>query len=231
MPKRKRRKRVVKKLKFGPRYRVAFRRRREGKTDYYARYKMVLSGKVRAVVRKSLKNIVVQFVEAEMEGDKTLVFTKSTELIKYGWPYNRGNTPAAYLTGFLAGCKAIKNGIDEAILDIGPQRAIRGNRLFAALRGLIDAGVDIPYSEDVLPSYERITGKVIADWASKLKDENPEFYQRQFSDYLKKGFKPEDMPKIFDEVLTKISEEFSVEKPSLEESEEEEEEFEELEEE
>ena len=103
--------------KYGPRYRVPFRRRREGRTDYRARYKMVISGKIRAVVRKSLRNIVIHFVRAKLEGDETLVFTKSTELTKYGWRYNRGNVPAAYLTGYLAGLKALKAGIKEAILD------------------------------------------------------------------------------------------------------------------
>ena len=219
MPKKKKKKRRRRKTVFGPRYRLAFRRRREGKTDYRARYKMVISGKIRAVVRKSLKNLVVQFVKSSIEGDRTLSFTKSTELIKYGWPYNRGNTPAAYLTGFLAGCKALKSGITEAILDIGPQRAVRGGRLFAALKGLIDAGIKIPHGDGIFPSPDRIRGEVIAKWAEALREENEDFYNRQFSDYLRRGVKPEDMPKIFDEVLEKIASEFGVEKPTFEEEE------------
>ena len=227
---RKRKKRTLKKkVKFGPRYRVAFRRRREGRTDYHARYRLVLSKKIRAVVRKSLKNIIVQFVESRIEGDHTLSFTKSTELVKYGWEYGRGNTPAAYLTGFLAGCKAKQKGIEEAILDLGPQSAIKGNRLFAALKGLVDAGVEIPHNPEIFPSPDRLTGEVIAKWAEKLKEENPDFYNRQFSDYIKRGLDPVNMPKVFDEVLEKIASEFGVEKPDLtaEEEEEWEEEWEE----
>jgi len=227
----KRRQKVKKKTRFGPRYRLHFRRRREGKTDYRARYRMVLSKKIRAVVRKSLKNMVIQFVETKPEGDFTLSFTKSTELIKYGWPYNRGNTPAAYLTGFLAGCKAMKAGIKEAILDIGPQRSVKGGRLYAALKGLVDAGLEIPHNPVVFPSVDRIRGEVIAEWAKKLKEENEEFYKRQFGGYLKNNLNPEDIPNIFDEVLKKIAEEYGVEVPSFEEEEEEwEEEWEEEEE-
>lgn len=221
---RKRKKRALKKkIRFGPRYRVAFRRRREGRTDYHARYRLVLSKKIRAVVRKSLKNVVIQFVESKIEGDRTLVFTKSTELIKYGWEYGRGNTPAAYLTGFLAGCKAKKAGIEEAILDIGPQSAIKGNRLFAALKGLVDAGLDIPHSPEIFPEPSRIKGEIIAEWARKLKEENPEFYNKQFSDYIKRGLAPEDMPKVFESVLEKIANDYGVEVPNLESGEEEDE--------
>ena len=219
---RKRRRKLIKKKRFGPRYRVPFRRRREGKTDYHARYRLVLSEKIRAVVRKSLRNVVIQFVESRIEGDVTLSFTKSTELIKYGWEYNRGNAPAAYLTGFLAGCKAKKAGIEEAILDLGPQSAIKGGRLFAALRGLVDAGIEIPHNPAVFPPASRIKGELIAEWAAKLNEENKEFYNKQFSNYLKKGLKPEDMPNVFDEVLTKIANEYGVEKPTLEDETEEE---------
>ncbi len=213
--KKKKRKKVVKK-RWGPRYRVAFRRRREGRTDYQARYRLVLSKETRAVVRKSLKNITIQFVVSKLEGDITLSYTKSTDLIKYGWEYNRGNTPAAYLTGFLAGCRAIKKGIKRAILDLGPQSTVHGGRLFATLKGLVDAGMEIPHNPAVFPSPDRIKGEVIAEWASKLETENPEFYNRQFGDYMKRGLDPKDIPKVFDEVLGKIADEFGVEKPLIE---------------
>lgn len=228
MARRKRKRQLTKKkTRFGPRYRLHFRRRREGKTDYRARYRMVLSKKIRAVVRKSLKNITIQFVETRIEGDHTLSFTKSTELVKYGWPFNRGNTPAAYLTGFLAGCKALKAGIKEAILDIGPQPAIRGGRLFAALRGMVDAGLEIPHSPGIFPSPARIRGEVIAEWAKNLKETNEEFYKKQFGGYLKNNLNPEDIPSIFEQVLSNIASEFGVEVPEFEEEEEFEEEWEE----
>jgi len=199
--------------RFGKAYRVAWRRRREGKTDYYARYRMLLSGKIRAVVRKSLRNIIVQFVKSELNGDRTLLFTKSLELRKYGWQYNCGNTPAAYLTGFLAGLKAKKAGIKYAILDIGPQRSTYGGRIYAALKGLIDAGVNIPHNEKVFPSSERIIGKHIEEYAKTLKEDSKEIYQKQFNDYLSKKISPEKISENFLNTLKNIAKEFKVEIP------------------
>ena len=197
----------------GKTYRVAWRRRREGRTDYYARYRMLLSGKIRAVVRKSLRHIVVQFVRAEINGDRTLSYTKSTELRKYGWKYGCGNTPAAYLTGFLAGLKALNANITEAILDIGPQRSTYGGRLYAALKGIIDAGVRIPHDEKIFPSPDRILGKHIENYANMLKD-NKEKYQRQFRGYIKAKIDPTKISENFMEVLEKIANTFQVEKPN-----------------
>ncbi len=208
------------KRKFGPRYRVPFRRRREGRTDYRARYKMLLSQKIRAVIRKSKRNITIQFVKAELKGDKTLSTTRSIELRKYGWNFSGGNTPAAYLTGYLAGLKALKAGINEAILDIGPQRSTRGSRLYAALKGMIDAGIDIPHNENILPSIDRIQGKHIASYAEQLINSNQELYNRRFSRYIKIGLDPRNIESVFLEVLNKIAKEFNVEPPSFEEDEE-----------
>ncbi len=199
--------------KFGKAYRVAWRRRREGKTDYYARYRMLLSKKLRAVVRKSLRHIVVQFVKAEILGDRTLSYTKSTELRKYGWKYNCGNVPAAYLTGFLAGLKARKANIREAILDIGPQRSTYGGRLYAALKGLIDAGIEIPHNEKIFPSPERILGKHIEKYAQMLKDRSDR-YKIQFGDYLKRNADPEKISQNFIEVIKKIAKEYNSEIPT-----------------
>ena len=70
----------------GPRYLVAFRRRREGRTDYYQRTKLVVADAPRMVVRRSNRHIIVQLVIAEMDGDKTLVSANSAELEKYGTP-------------------------------------------------------------------------------------------------------------------------------------------------
>lgn len=77
----------------GPRYFVQFRRRREGKTDYYKRLKLIVSDKPRMVVRKSNKHITCQLVEAKLEGDNTLVAAHSSELAKYGSPSPRAQAP------------------------------------------------------------------------------------------------------------------------------------------
>ncbi|MFZ1897007.1 50S ribosomal protein L18 [Methanoregula sp.] len=154
----------------GPRYLVAFRRRREGRTDYYQRTKLVVADAPRMVVRRSNRHIIVQLVIAEMDGDKTLVSANSAELEKYGYTGATANTPAAYLTGLLFAAKAKKAGQDRAILDIGLARATPGARVFAALKGAVDAGLEIPYGESIIPSEERLKGEHIAAYNKKAGD-------------------------------------------------------------
>jgi len=194
----------------GPRYRVPWRRRREGKTNYYKRLKLIKSGKPRLVVRKSNKYIIVQVAVPAIEGDKIIAAAHSRELVKkYGWNGGTGNTPAAYLTGLLAGLRAKEKGVGEAVLDIGLHEPIKGARVFAALKGALDAGLEIPHSEEILPSEDRIRGEHIAEWAKTLAEENPDFYKRQFADYLKRGLKPEDLPAHFDETRVRIEASFA----------------------
>lgn len=142
----------------GPHYRVPFRRRREGRTDYRVRSKLLRGGKPRVVVRKTLTQTIVQFIVPEAAGDKVLATAQSIELKDHGWSAGTGNLPAAYLTGFLAGRRAFAKGLKEAVLDIGVQRPSPGGRLFAALQGLLDSGVTVPHSPDVLPAKERVRG-------------------------------------------------------------------------
>jgi large subunit ribosomal protein L18 len=149
----------------GPRYFVPFRRRKEGKTDYYKRMSLLVSGTPRMVVRKTNHQIIVQLVVPEVEGDRTLVAAYSTELPKYGYEGSTSNTPAAYLTGMLFATKALNAGYGEAILDIGLHRAKPGARVFAALKGAVDAGLEIPYGESILPDEGRLKGSHIAEHA------------------------------------------------------------------
>jgi large subunit ribosomal protein L18 len=192
----------------GPRYRVAFRRRREGKTNYRTRRALVLSRVPRAVVRLSLKNVIVQVIEAESIGDKVLVTAHSHELKKtYGWKCNGGNLPSAYLTGLLCGYKALANGVETAFLDIGLHLPVKGTRIFAALKGLVDAGLEVPHSEEVLPDDSRISGEHIAEYASQLSEE-PEVYKQKFANYLANKVKPEKLPEQFEKVKDKITASF-----------------------
>jgi large subunit ribosomal protein L18 len=147
----------------GPRYKVAFRRRRENRTDYYARKRLLRSGEPRAVVRRSNKNITVQFVDFTMEGDEIKAAATTQELRKMGWEHSCSSIPAAYLVGFLAGKRALKDGIEYAVLDIGMQNPKRGGVLFAVVKGMVDAGLEVPHSEEVLPVEDRIKGKHIND--------------------------------------------------------------------
>src|SRR5512136_174067 len=154
----------------GSRYFVPYRRRREGKTDYYKRTKLVVADVPRMVVRKTNRHIIIQLVTAEMEGDKTLVAANSAELEKYGYKGSTSNTPAAYLTGMLFAAKAKKAQYGSAILDIGLNRATPGARVFAALKGAVEAGLEIPHGEKILPSDERVRGAHIAAYNKNAGD-------------------------------------------------------------
>jgi len=141
-----------------PRHRVPFRRRREGKTDYRARLKLIRSGRPRLVVRRTLKHMTVQLVNYDEKGDRVMVSATTGQLRELGWSGPTGNTPAAYLAGLLAGRRAAKANITEAILDLGRIRPSKGSKVFAALKGVLDAGVKVPHSDGVLPSGGRIQG-------------------------------------------------------------------------
>jgi large subunit ribosomal protein L18 len=181
-------------------YCTPFRRRREGKTDYRARKAFIVSGKPRLVVRSSINNITAQIIVAKPHGDEVLVSANSRELTdKYGWKAPRGNLPAAYLTGFLCGQKAKKQGAGETILDIGLRSPSKGARIFAVLKGVLDAGINVPHSEEKLPDERSIEGQRIAKYAESLAS-NPEAYQRKFSKYLEQKISPEALTKHFAEV-------------------------------
>ncbi|MEM2108181.1 MAG: 50S ribosomal protein L18 [Candidatus Bathyarchaeia archaeon] len=184
-------------------YRVPLRRRREGKTDYSARKALILSEKPRLVVRCSLKNTTVQIIVAKPHGDEVLAAAHSRELAnKYDWAAPAGNVPAAYLTGLLCGLKAKTKGVEEAVLDIGLAAPTKGARVFAALKGIVDAGVEVPCSEEKIV-IERIEGKHIAKYGKSLTS-NPEVYAARFSKYLVQKLSPEKLPEHFAKVKTNI---------------------------
>ena len=192
----------------GPSYRVPFRRRREGKTDYRSRRALVLSRLPRLVVRRTLNHIIVQIVKADVAGDQVVVSAHSREMAKtYGWQGNCRNVPAAYLTGLLCGLKAMVHGVKKAVLDIGLHSPSRGARVFAALKGVLDAGVTVPHSENMSPDETRIGGRHIADYGSQLSS-NPEIYQQRFSKHLSRGLRPEQLSEHFSLIKEKITSSF-----------------------
>ena len=157
--------------KQGPHYRVGFRRRREGRTDYRLRSRLLRGAKPRAVVRKTLNHMVVQIIEPEAVGDRVIASATSRDLLKRGWSAGTGNVPAAYLTGYLAARRAASKGVESAVLDIGLHKPTRGGRVFAALQGLLDGGLSVPHSPEVLPSKERVRGEHIGEAVPKAFDE------------------------------------------------------------
>jgi large subunit ribosomal protein L18 len=150
-------------MKLSPTYRMPLKRRLEGKTDYRQRLKLLLSKKPRLVVRKSLKYITAQIVEFDEKGDKVIASAHSKNLKKLGWEFACDNLPAAYLTGLMIGKKALEKNVNEAVLDIGLYPSTKGNRIYALVKGVIDAGLKIPCDESVFPEEERICGMHIAN--------------------------------------------------------------------
>ncbi|TFY54093.1 hypothetical protein EVG20_g9850 [Dentipellis fragilis] len=107
----------VKKVKsdaYFSRFQVKYRRRREGKTDYYARKRLITQAKnkynapkYRLVVRFTNKQVIVQIVYARLQGDFVLTSASSKELPRYGINHGLTNWTAAYATGLLVARRAL----------------------------------------------------------------------------------------------------------------------------
>lgn len=150
----------------GKNQRLRYKRRRNGETDYRRRMRMLRGGSTRAVVRVTNTQTICQLVDYTNDGDKVLISIDGKTLVdKFGWPLDasRKSIPASYIAGFAMAKAAMAAGHDEAILDIGLAASTPGNRVFAAMKGMVDAGLEIPHNEDVLPSDDRISGAHIDD--------------------------------------------------------------------
>ena len=112
---------VVKNKAYFKRFQVKFRRRREGRTDYRQRHKLITqdknkyqSPKYRLCVRFTNKYVLVQVIYAEIDGDKVLCSANSKELPRYGLNVGLKNYSAAYCTGLLCARRLLKQvGLDE----------------------------------------------------------------------------------------------------------------------
>jgi len=183
---------------------VLYRRKREQKTNYQRRLKLLLSGKPRLVVRFTNSKIIAQIIEFTTSGDKVLAAVDAFALKKLGWNYSCKNIPAAYLTGLLLSKTAQEKNCKEVILDTGLKTALGKSRIYAFLKGVLDAGLTVPYgNEKIFPNEERLSGKHITDFASQLKG-NKELYERNFSRYLKSNSLPEQIAEDFKMIKQKI---------------------------
>ena len=144
------------------------RRRREVRTDYHQRLRLLKSGKPRLVARKSNKHVTAQLVATGPDGDETIASAHSSDLAEYDWEAPTGNLPAAYLTGLLAGQRAVDAGVEEAVLDIGLNTATPGSKVFAIQEGVIDAGLDVPHNDSVFADWSRTRGEHVAAYAESL---------------------------------------------------------------
>ncbi len=138
-------------------YSMKFRRRREGKTDYRKRLALIKSGKPRLAIRIMGKGVVAQVISYNTVGDKVLASATSAELKKYGFSGHGGSAASSYLTGLLCGKRALKAGASAAVLDIGLHTPVNGSNVFAALKGALDAGMEIPHDAKCFPEEGRLS--------------------------------------------------------------------------
>ena len=103
------------------------------------------------------ENTQVQILKPGISGDKVIVSAHTRFLIKDGWKGSRKNIPAAYLTGYFAGKKAVSKGVNNAIIYSGTRKYTQ--RMAAVVKGVVDAGLKVPSDEETFPPEERINGE------------------------------------------------------------------------
>jgi len=154
---------VVKNKAYFKRYQVKFRRRRQGKTDYRQRHKLITQDKnkygapkYRLVARFSNKYVLAQIVASEIQGDRILCQANSKELIKHGLSTGLKNYAAAYCTGLLVarrwltkiGLAETYEGVDDVTGDV-VSTEVNGRTFFVndvneekkPFRCLLDVGI------------------------------------------------------------------------------------------
>lgn len=149
------------------------RRRLEAKTDYHARLALLKSEIPRLVIRKTNRYIIAQVVSSDIAQDKVQAGAISKDLLLKGWPKEKAGSlksiPAAYLTGFMLAKAAQQKKIKKVILDMGMHRNVHGSRIYAVVKGALDAGIEIPFEKDALPNEARIAESKIID-IKKMKE-------------------------------------------------------------
>lgn len=235
---------VVKNKQYFKRYQVKFKRRREGKTDYFARKRLVAQDKnkyntpkYRLVVRLSNRDVTCQVAYSRIEGDKIMCAAYSHELPKYGIKVGLTNYAAAYCTGLLLARRLLNKlkldqlyvgtteitgeefivedvdkgpGAFKCYLDVGLARTSTGARVFGAMKGAVDGGLNIPHSSKRFPGFDpeskefnaeilrqHIFGQHVADYMRSLAEEDDEAYKRQFSVYIKHGINADSIEGLY----------------------------------
>ena len=183
-------------------YTIPLKRKKLGLTDYKSRLNLILSKKPRLVVRRSLNKLTAQLIIYDKKGDKILFSFDTKKLKEFGWKFHTGNLPSAYLLGYLVGFEAKKIKLAEVVLDIGLNESINGSSIYALLKGALDSGLKIQHDNQILPSEDRIKGKHIINYYSKLSQNDK---NKQFSKYLKNNVNVGNIEKDFEDIKSKIS--------------------------
>lgn len=184
-------------------YTPLLRRIRADKTNYRKRKALLIGRHNFAAVRVSNQNVLVQILKPSKSGDEVLVSAHSRELLKHGWKGARKSIPACYLTGLLAGRKALAKNVNKCIL-------YTGNRTYsfkvaACVKGLLEGGMNIPVEEETLPGEDMLYGKHVANYANELKQNDNQLYTSRFSALIKDGFMPENYPEYVEKAKLSIT--------------------------
>ena len=182
-------------------YTAVLRRNRENRTNYRKRTAILIGRRSFVSITVSNQNIMAQALTPQVRGDIVITAVSSKELLKYGWKGSMNSMPSCYLTGLLLGKRTLEKGINNLVLYTGKKSFT--TRVASCLKGIIDAGVSIPVSEASLPKIERLNGGHIGQYAVVLKKDE-EKYNSHFSSLLENGFLPENYPRYFEELKTRI---------------------------
>ncbi|MDQ3837779.1 MAG: 50S ribosomal protein L18 [Thermoproteota archaeon] len=178
------------------------KRIRTHKTNYRKRQALLVSRQNFVTVKITNQNAMAQIIKPELGGDVVKVSVHSRELRQHGWKGSLNSLPACFLLGVLLGKKARQNGIDKAILYIGNKAFT--SRIAACMKGILESGLDLPVSEDSIPSRDRLTGLHIAEYATRMKKEDIRKYNQVFSSVIRQGLMPENYQSHAEDIASQI---------------------------
>jgi len=107
----------------------------------------------------------------------------------------------------------------RALLDVGCRATTTGCRIFGALKGAADGGLDVPHSEKRFPGYdrdakeydaemhrERIFGGHVGEYMEYLEEEDNTKYKQQFASYLDEEIEADGLEELYESVHEAIRE-------------------------
>ena len=178
------------------------KRIRTHKTNYRKREALLISKLDFVTIKISNQNVIAQVLKPEIQGDIVRVSTHSRELRRYGWKGSLNSLPACFLVGLVLGRKALEKGVDKAVLYIGNKPFT--SRIADCMKGIVQAGINIPISSESYPTEHRLNGQHIAEYALKIKTEDINKYNKYFSSLLKEGLVPENYQSHVEEITARI---------------------------
>jgi len=213
--------------------------------------------KYRFVVRITNKDIITQIFSSDLTHDVCLASAYAHELKRFGITLGLTNYAAAYATGLLLARRVnVKYSLDreyegntsidgadynveagperapfKALLDIGLTRTTTGARIFGALKGACDGGIDVPHKDRRFPGSKRedkewvadpevhrkyIFGGHVAEWMTKLQGEDEDAYNKQFKRFVDAGIGADDLEALYTAAHAKIRKDPTLKRGPLE---------------